>query len=554
MPEFLKDLGKDLGLTASLSTAVAWLWSSGFAQWIPALLVAVVGVCTLLLNQRLPWQRIAYQDLGDLLKGQGTHRQLLPKLRQACANAQYSQAPTANPPAGSRWMRGMADAQHRLDAWLGPQIWTYQGFNKLLLFAVAYPILFLLLVWWWTDVGTLGQATVLPSLGQGVVPFMQRTAFVLLTLWPLLWAWWVKRQRPQWLNVERHWGFMAFWVFAVGPAGLLFEYGPIQFAVAFGSASAISIAIAIANIGGFEIASAVASGIAIASSIAFSVIIDSASAFTVLGASLVAVVLMLDRISNRLDSCLRTADRTLAHACAVMVVCGLLLLVAGVCSTRPLWWSFSNQTSKGLLLSGILLFGLAWMPIINALFDWVSLGITRELLCRMTKSPAWMWGGLVLDVLAGVLLTLALLFVALVVLHFLQWCGWPVDAQAVRLAFVHNPLDPQVSWLAMLAFTNMLPTLWHVGVSLWGLLDRQFTHDASHLEHLRQLNDALDDQGNIRPGATIPPLGDLDTSNLFNSLFVHPWLYVGTVLALWCGLWGSYLEVLRWVLTLWPSA
>lgn len=71
--------------------------------------------------------------------------------------------------AGStgRWHRSMVYANQRLDRWLGRAIWSYEGFNKLLLFAVLYPMLILLLVWWWTGVGRLGTTVVLPTLGSG---------------------------------------------------------------------------------------------------------------------------------------------------------------------------------------------------------------------------------------------------------------------------------------------------------------------------------------------------------------------------------------------------
>jgi hypothetical protein len=48
MLDFFKDLAKDLGLFASLSSAVAWLWGSGLVHWAPTLLLLALGVYTLL--------------------------------------------------------------------------------------------------------------------------------------------------------------------------------------------------------------------------------------------------------------------------------------------------------------------------------------------------------------------------------------------------------------------------------------------------------------------------------------------------------------------------
>ena len=47
-------------------------------------------------------------------------------------------------------------------------------------------------------------------------------------------------------------------------------------------------------------------------------------------------------------------------------------------------------------------------------------------------------------------------WLAFQILQFMQWCGWPVDAQARRATFLADPLAPQVLWLAALAVTNLL--------------------------------------------------------------------------------------------------
>lgn len=104
----------------------------------------------------------------------------------------------------------------------------------------------------------------------------------------------------------------------------------------------------------------------------------------------------------------------------------------------------------------------------------------------------------------------------------------------------------------MLAVTNLLPTIWHLGVSLWGLVDRQFTTSASLKDSLTKLNAFMDDQGNPKPGATAPGLGALELQTVYQSLYVHPWLYTGTVVAVVFGFWGSYVQALRWTLTWLP--
>jgi hypothetical protein len=511
----LNDLTKDLGIGTTGTAIISALWVGGWWNWIPAVLVGCLWVYTSWLERRLPWHGTLYEDLEQLSKGEGSHAKLQQSICRALKNmdwaAQVSTPDQSKRPAGAgRWLRAVFTANRQLDGWLGHTIWSFSVFNRLLQVALLYPVLLLFGVWWWTDVGHIGMVEVLPSLGSDTVAWGWRTGVMVLLLGPIVLA----RIWPVWV--------FELWALSI-PAIWSFVYTVIL----------------------FDQSQATVNNAGIGAS--------AASAYAAFGTGAVILLAGYFKVLER-KSCndiLNSTDASNIRTVLSLVVVLFIPLLTFTILLRT-YPDIEKPWISAISINAIWLFSIGWMPVINALFDWISLGITRELLRRMTRSPVWMWAGVVLDVIAGVVLTLALLWLAFQILHFMQWCGWPVDAQAVRATFIADPFDPQASWLAMLVLTNLLPTLWHLGVSLWGLVDRQFILSTSLRDSLLKLSAFMDEKGNPKPHAKAPGLGALDLLTVYNSLFVHPWLYAGTVVALVCGLWGSYVQALRWTLTWLP--
>jgi hypothetical protein len=517
--------------------AIMWLWNSGWGQWIPALIFILLLFWTQVLYRRLPWHNLDYSDFEQFLNGVGTHKNLVSRLRKARDSIECGGDGVVRSDGYGFWLRSMFYAQSQLNLFFGSQVWSFGAFKLLLLMAFAYPVILLFVVWWFTGVGQLGQVTVLPSLGDGIDAFLLRGLIVLLFFSPFFIARWVDLF---FINGRRsRWGLdflivgKVFLIITAFVASKLIDSFPLLYFVVF---SLILLYVRISDI------EEVLGGVF---AIMFVVVSSSffsgwyAIGFAMLGA-LFSWLLLLS---------LKFFDG-LMHAFFQVVIFFVFFLLFALCSSWYFPISFGQDDLASFLSISTFLFLLLWIPPINAIFDWISLGVTRQLIRKMTAGVGWMWAGFALDVMLGIVLTMALFFAILEVLNLLSWMGWPLDAQQIRLAFIRNPLDPQVSWIALLALTNIVPTLWYFSVSLLGFLDRQFMYSFQHFQSLRQLNEVIHDDGSIRVDAVIPCLGEKDKVVLFNSLFVHSWLYIGFVIALVFGLWGSYLDALRWLLAL----
>jgi len=155
----------------------------------------------------------------------------------------------------------------------------------------------------------------------------------------------------------------------------------------------------------------------------------------------------------------------------LLTVCGLSGIV--LAGTYGIGWAVarSNQAEPG---SPSLLVFLAVLPLVNALFDWGSLGLTRHLLRRALAAKVAfarvIYGAI--DALAalGVLAALAVVIpAALTGLNALAMGGgWPeplIDV-AGRLALLRtSPDDPSVWWIHLMLFSTLLPSVVHVIVA-----------------------------------------------------------------------------------------
>lgn len=568
----LHGLLKDFGFPVSVGAAMASLWKIGWWQTMPAVIVLSVGIYTLWLHRHLPWHRTILDDLKQLNRGEFSHPALKMKVDSVLQSMGWNHnrvlrdSSSLNIEVSGRWLRSMQEAERTLDQWMGRRTWSFQSFNKVLLLAMCYPVLSMLLVWWWTGVGQFGTMSILGSLGSGPTGWILRSTLIAAILICTLLIWksdWTKliamRIETRWWEQKSERGYIA-----VRLSSTLCLFAAINFnspgiLILLILAFTAMVAFSASTVGSRE--TVLSTGISIGLYLAVLVVATAVSelarfrfAATPLAAGLLGLVFGYTLFLYSFPSNRNRAftNRPLTHPTLWLGACLCALTV--IASTIPAWTSEHEQIKFLFLNSHIIwLFYLGWMPFVNALFDYISLGITRELLRKMTRSFAWMWGGVLLDLAAGVFLTLGLLWMTFQVIHFLQWCGWPVDAETIRYTFISDPFDPKVSWLPLFAVSNLLPTIWHVGMSIWGLADRQFITTASLKGSLLKLSNSMDENGNIKIGVLKPGLGELEIQAVYRNLYVHPWLYVGTVVAVVVGLWGSYVHALRWTLTWLPG-
>jgi hypothetical protein len=576
--DVVKNIVTGLGLPAFLLALLTGLYNQGLWSWIPLAIAVLLGVYAYVLRKRWPSHLAKFEELKDLndQKNQ-TYASLQRRLARAAVAMPLPSppAPAASLPGNitppSRWHASLGWAEAWFSRHLGADIWTYAGFNKLLLFALVYPLVFLLLTWLLTDMGQMGQATVLPSHGLGWRGFFKRLGLCAIVFLPLLPLAWAIKFRPAWIAPDasgKDFLKVAIPIFVIFlgcqyvlkhvDAGVGAGIVAFAFAFAFAGAFVGAFASAVA----FVVAGAFSGAVAVSVSGAFIV------AVVVVFPVAIAVFWLARFLEDRAQSSLRN------HVIAVL---GLVFVLTSVMLTAtylaPLRTTDISQLSASKPAFTLLLF-IGILPLCNAVFDWLSVGVTR--LCLRSMAAGSRFAALVFlaDLLIGIGLTVGLFALVLQILQWMQAAGWGVDAKAIFVAFRANPLDPQVAWIAMLALTNMLPTLIHLAISFWGIFSAQIRLPRTHVAaQVHSLLGVLDANGRFvgqtaapaslilnANGQTLTPKptgakahqaispGDLDA--LFNYLYVDYWLVLLTVLGVVVALWSQYLKFLAWVLGL----
>jgi len=198
-----------------------------------------------------------------------------------------------------------------------------------------------------------------------------------------------------------------------------------------------------------------------------------AGAFAVAGAVAGAVAYINDLSIETTLNHYQAQQRTLALNTRLKYASRLLapyIVLLVLTSATPYWlplltlvrenWAAANSPSFTLL------FFLGWLPVLNGLFDFLSVSLTQYFLTRM-QEQRWtlLWWGI--DVLTALLLVFGLYGLVIFLLFAMQWLGWGVDPHAIIQQFLNDPRSSL--WLLLLAMTNILPTLLHWGLGLAGL-------------------------------------------------------------------------------------
>jgi hypothetical protein len=150
-------------------------------------------------------------------------------------------------------------------------------------------------------------------------------------------------------------------------------------------------------------------------------------------------------------------------------------------SSAPLWLGqiirLKPDPFEATSPAFVLFFFLSLLPLLNAFFDFFSVGITQWCLRRMKRGAwtLWVW---LLDIAAALVLVAGLYASVYGALVLMQKIGWGVSPRYVFQQFVDNPSSSV--WLLLLAVTNLLPTLLHWSVSLIGFLQERLGNDAKH--------------------------------------------------------------------------
>ncbi len=141
------------------------------------------------------------------------------------------------------------------------------------------------------------------------------------------------------------------------------------------------------------------------------------------------------------------------------------------------------------------------LPILNALYDWLSLGLTRYMLRRSLDEGRNFFLYALIDLAAAVIL-LALLSLTIVAAIAGLNAIAPTDKPPIDLAGIlsmlrSDPGNPALWWIYAMIFSTLLPTFFHAGVALTSLpmlrfMPRWRKRIAQRLHEIQDLGDFHD--------------------------------------------------------------
>nr|WP_321440347.1 hypothetical protein [uncultured Hyphomonas sp.] len=324
-----------------------------------------------------------------------------------------------------------------------PATWTGPALDRCLTLALIYPIMSLMIIWHIT--GLVGPAEAALGMPDGTSPFARGLSAVSLiclvaaSFWMLL---------PPGHHRTFKWTVIRVALFAVlilvagTGAGAGVGAGAVAFAVAGAFAGAVAVAFAVVG----AVAFAVARAFAVAFVVIVILVVAGAVGFAVAVAGAVA------------DERARRGKRHLLYLLSFIVVCVALILgfVAGLTPLLPV-----QRKPEWTLLA---FFGA--LPVINAFFDWLSLGLTRFLLRRgQLQGSGWPIVYAMVDLATAVVMLVAVMAASLLFLdamNNLSLAGGGntvLDIEGLIQDLRTDPGNPALWWVYVTVFSTFVPSL-----------------------------------------------------------------------------------------------
>jgi hypothetical protein len=318
--------------------------------------------------------------------------------------------------------------------------------------AVIYPLLALLIQWTWTgDPTGVAGVPILPGAVDAIWRYALTGPVVLAPIARIMAA----------ARGQRAWDIAAQWLINGAVAGAVVGLFAVTGAGAFAVAGAVAVAVA----GAFVFAGAVAIAVACAFAVAFAVTVAIAFAvpgagavagavsITIPGAGAFAVAAIVGR-KARVGRGLPAYGLLVAGLTAIVT---LVLILAPRLDTPP-------ETR-------ILIFAFALLPVVNALFDYLSYGLTLTLMAKGRHGRRGLSGRILLfglgDALAAVAILIGLgLALTLLVAFIDHASGVPLFDLPQVFADLRDPeARGAYAWLVLACLTTLVPTLVHLCIA-----------------------------------------------------------------------------------------
>lgn len=319
---------------------------------------------------------------------------------------------------------------------------SFQLLNITLILALAYPILALLANWGISGKGSIGGLNIFPQ----DVPWHQRVGTICGIALPAGLYFYAERRlsgpRQRVIQLVA-WGLFITVALALAAAGTVTVAGTVAFALAFAGTFAF------AGAGTFAFAGAVTVAFAVAAAVAgtFAGTFASSGAVVIAGTVAFAITALGEKLRLEMPFL-------------------LVLCFAGIFSVFFLIWQAPEfrTLSEGNTGAGAILF-VSLLPLMNALADFASLGLTRHFLRKGISSNILI--NSVFDALSalGVFFILGMAIIATVHHVRPQNNVALFDLQALFAELRSG--EGQHLWLLCMVFSTLIPTVVHLLIGLF---------------------------------------------------------------------------------------
>jgi hypothetical protein len=337
---------------------------------------------------------------------------------------------------------GMADRTlfpHAFGLRTPAPLWTSRSFDRCLLLALIYPVGAIFVIW--AISGHIGPAEAALSLAPGLPPWRRGLTFFVFSFMSMAFS-----------RVGRG---SDWWRVAWGAVGLGIGIAAVRIAGVSSVATTVAGGVGVAVSGAFSGGTVVAYAVGIAVAYPIGVSVAEGFIYTAAAVSVAAAYAVLSAVEWANDAAVNRGWQGRFQFFLVMMLIVACLIAARLLSPSYTW----KFTGPFLLFLGLL-------TLLNAPFDWASLGLTRALLRRGLELGAW-WpyalalvdAALAAVIIAALALTMVMGVQAFDALAVHGGGAAVLPLEPLFTGIAEHPTTPEYWWLYALLLSTMIPSL-----------------------------------------------------------------------------------------------